>query len=126
MKYLTSGTQTYRHSNDDQRVKHSLGRLDTQTPSSRVLEQENVISTFKLPRTVCSVARIKLIETVPREQTIQILSNNIITIAFIHKQGGSTQQLDEIVKPVHQEAIDMNVSLVASYLSVVRNWKADQ
>ena len=59
-------------------------------------------------------------------KTMQILSDNITTIAFINKQGGSTQQLDDIVKLVHQEAIDMNVSLVASYLSGVRNWKADQ
>ena len=122
MEQIRCQTQTYRHSNDDRRVKH----LDTQTPSSRVLEQENVISTFKLPRTVCSVARNKLIETVHREQNH---ANTLQQYHYhsIHKQaGGSTQQLDEIVKPVHQEAIDMNVSLVASYLSGVQNWKADQ
>ena len=50
-------------------------------------------------------------------KTMQILSDNITPIAFINKQGGSTQQLDEIVKLVHQEAIDMNVSLVASHIS---------
>ena len=59
-------------------------------------------------------------------KTVQVLSDNITTIAFINKQGGSTQMLDEIAKLIHQEAIDMNVKLVASYLSGIRNWRADQ
>ena len=87
MERIRCRTQTYRHSNDNRRVNHSLGRLDTQTPSSRVLEQENVISTFKLPRTVCSVARIKLIETVHREQN-HANTHQQYHYHSIHKQAG--------------------------------------
>lgn len=59
-------------------------------------------------------------------KTVQVLSDNVTTVAFINNMGGPSQPLNEIARLIHQEAINMNVKIVASYLAGPRNWKADQ
>ena len=81
-------------------------------------------STFKLLRTVGP--GLILLKRFIENKTVQGLSDNITTIAFINKQGGSNRMLNKIAKLIHQETIDMNLNLVASYLSGIRNCKADQ
>ena len=59
-------------------------------------------------------------------KTVQVMSDNITTVALINKMGGAIQSLDQVARAIHVEAMDMNVKLVASYLSGVKNWHADQ
>ena len=61
-----------------------------------------------------------------KNKTVQICSDNITTVAFINHMGGSTKELDMIARQIHQQAINMNTKIVASYISGVKNWQADQ
>ena len=61
-----------------------------------------------------------------KNKTVQICSDNITTVAFINHMGGSTKELDMIARQIHQQAINMNTKIVASYISAVKNWQADQ
>ena len=88
--------------------------------------QENVISTFKLPQTVCSVARINLIETVPREQNH---ANTLRQYHYhsIHKQAGwfnSTIGLNSETCTSRSNRHECITGGLISFGS--RNWKADQ
>ena len=61
-----------------------------------------------------------------QNKTVQICSDNITTVAFINHMGGSTKELDMVARQIHQQAINMNTKIVASYISGVKNWQADQ
>ncbi|MEW8544182.1 MAG: reverse transcriptase domain-containing protein [Candidatus Thiodiazotropha sp.] len=61
-----------------------------------------------------------------QNKTIQICSDNISTIAFINHMGGASKELDSMARLIHQQALDMNAKIVASYVSGERNWRADQ
>ena len=61
-----------------------------------------------------------------QNKMVQICSDNIMTGAFINHLGGSTKELDMIAHQIHQQAINMNMKNVASYISGVKNWQADQ
>ena len=61
-----------------------------------------------------------------RNKTVQICSDNITTIAFINQMGGSIKELDLVARQIHQQAIDMNTKIIATYISGVQNWQADQ
>ncbi|WAR12344.1 hypothetical protein MAR_026524, partial [Mya arenaria] len=56
---------------------------------------------------------------------IQVLSDNITTVAFLNGMGGSVTSLDKIVRTIHLEAIECNIHLSARYISGRKNWKAD-
>lgn len=61
-----------------------------------------------------------------QNKTIQICSDNISTIAFINHMGGASKELDSMARLIHQQALDMNAKIIASYVSGTRNWRADQ
>ena len=63
-----------------------------------------------------------------QNKTVQIFSDNITTVAFINHMGGSTKELDMVARQIHQQAMKLNINtkIVASYISGVKNWQADQ
>lgn len=60
-----------------------------------------------------------------QHKTVQICSDNITTVAFINHMGGSTKDLDMVARHIHQQALDMNTKIIASYISGGQNWRAD-
>lgn len=60
-----------------------------------------------------------------KDKKVQILSDNVTTVAFINGMGGSVAELDFIARSIHLEALEINVTLSAKYLSGPQNWQAD-
>ena len=60
-----------------------------------------------------------------QNQNIQIMSDNITTVAMINGMGGSVPELDAIARAIYLEAIKANIHLQAKYISGKNNWKAD-
>lgn len=59
-------------------------------------------------------------------KTVQVLSDNVTTVAFLNNMGGSTPDLDQVARKIQVMAMENGIKLVATYLSGVENWKADQ
>ena len=60
-----------------------------------------------------------------RNKTVQILSDNITTVAYINHMGGPMDDLTNIAKLIWAEAIQNNITLVAKHLSGRLNTQAD-
>jgi len=60
-----------------------------------------------------------------KNKRVQVLSDNITTVAFINGMGGSTQKLDVISRALHVDAINGGIHLTAKFISGRNNWKAD-
>ena len=58
-------------------------------------------------------------------KTINILSDNITTIAYINHMGGPMDELTNIAKLIWAEAIQHNITIVAKHLSGRLNTQAD-
>ena len=58
-------------------------------------------------------------------KTVQILSDNITTVAYINHMGGTVVELTEIAKLIWAEAIQNNITIVARHLSGKLNTQAD-
>ena len=58
-------------------------------------------------------------------KNVQVLSDNITTVAFVNNRGGSTLELDMIAREIHIVSWENNITLSAKYLSGINNWKAD-
>ena len=60
-----------------------------------------------------------------KSQQVQILSDNVTTVAMINGMGGSSVQLDMVARLIHIEAMEANIMLSAKYLPGTLNWRAD-
>lgn len=60
-----------------------------------------------------------------RNKQVQILSDNVTTVAMINGMGGASVQLDSVARSIHLEAMEANIGLTAKYLSGAMNWQAD-
>ena len=60
-----------------------------------------------------------------RNKQVQVLSDNVTTVAMISGMGGSSVQLDSVARSIHLEAMEANIGLTAKYLSGIQNWRAD-
>lgn len=60
-----------------------------------------------------------------RNRSIQVLSDNVTTVAMINGMGGSVASLDTIARSIHIVAMEENIKLQAKYLSGTKNWRAD-
>ena len=60
-----------------------------------------------------------------KNQKVQILSDNVTTVAMINGMGGSSVQLDIVARTIHIEALEANITLSAKYLAGTLNWRAD-
>ena len=60
-----------------------------------------------------------------RGHQVQVLSDNVTTVAMINGMGGSSVQLDMIARTIHIEAMEANITLSAKYLAGSLNWRAD-
>jgi len=58
-------------------------------------------------------------------RSIQVLSDNVTTVAMITGMGGSIASLDAIARSIHIVAMEANIKLQAKYLSGTQNWRAD-
>ena len=58
-------------------------------------------------------------------QQVQVLSDNVTTVAMINGMGGSSVQLDMVARSIHIEAMEANITLSAKYLAGTLNWRAD-
>ena len=58
-------------------------------------------------------------------KTIQILSDNITTVAYINHMGGPMEELTDVAKQIWAEAIQHNITVVAKHLSGKLNSQAD-
>ena len=56
-----------------------------------------------------------------RDRTINILSDNITTVAYVNHMGGSVSELTEIAKLIWAEAIRYNVTIIAKHISGKKN-----
>ena len=59
-------------------------------------------------------------------KTIQVLSDNITTVAYINHMGGPVKELTEIAKLIWAESIMHNITIVARHLSGKLNTQADR
>ena len=60
-----------------------------------------------------------------RNKQVQVLSDNVTTVAMISGMGGSSVQLDSVARSIHLEAMEANIGLTTKYLSGIQNWRAD-
>jgi len=60
-----------------------------------------------------------------KNQVVQVLSDNITTVAYISHLGGPSAELSQLARAVWAEAIDLNVELRAKHLAGVENVHAD-
>ena len=58
-------------------------------------------------------------------QQVQVLSDNVTTVAMINGMGGSSVQLDMVARSIQIEAMEANITLSAKYLAGTLNWRAD-
>ena len=58
-------------------------------------------------------------------KTIQILSDNVTTVAYINHMGGPMEELTDIAKLIWAEAVQYNITIVARHLSGKLNTLAD-
>ena len=58
-------------------------------------------------------------------KTIQILSDNVTTVAYINHMGGPIEELTDIAKLIWAEAVQYNITIVARHLSGKLNTLAD-
>lgn len=58
-------------------------------------------------------------------KTIQIRSDNITTVAYLNKMGGSRKELNDIATAIWAEAINNQVSIVCSHIAGKDNCGAD-
>ena len=58
-------------------------------------------------------------------KSIQILSDNVTTVAYINHMGGPIGQLTDIAKLIWREAISNNITIIARHLSGRLNSQAD-
>lgn len=61
----------------------------------------------------------------PRNQTIQILSDNVTTVAYLNHMGGPSLKLTEIAKAIWSECLKNKIMLVARHLPGKYNVTAD-
>ena len=69
---------------------------------------------------------IKAMLPLLRNKTIQILSDNITTVAYVNHMGGPMSQLVEISKSIWKIALEHNISITARHLSGKSNTRADE
>ncbi len=60
-----------------------------------------------------------------QNKSVQILSDNVTTIAYINHLGGPFKDLDIVMRAIWSEAYNLNVKLSAKHLPGVQNWLAD-
>ena len=58
-------------------------------------------------------------------QQVQVLSDNVTTVAMINVMGDSYVQLDMEARSIHIEAMEANITLSANYPAGSLNWRAD-
>ena len=68
---------------------------------------------------------MKALKTDIAGKVIQVLSDNISTVANINFQGGQSQQLTDVATLIWSEALGNNVTLTAKYLAGYLNYEAD-
>ena len=61
-----------------------------------------------------------------QNKNIQVLSDNITTVAYINHMGGPIKQLTNIAKDIWKEAIHSNITITARYLAGKENIQADR
>ena len=77
-------------------------------------------------REMCAVLlSLKAFRPVLQGKTIQILSDNITTVAYINHMGGPVQELTNIAKAIWKEVVSNNTTIVARHLSGRLNTQAD-
>ena len=60
-----------------------------------------------------------------KNKTVQILSDNVTTVAFINHLGGNVTQLTELAKAIWALAFQHNINLIAKHLPGILNSHAD-
>ena len=60
-----------------------------------------------------------------RGKVVQILSDNVTTVAFINHMGGSVKELDTVMRNIYYLACHLNVTLKATHLAGKLNVQAD-
>jgi hypothetical protein len=60
-----------------------------------------------------------------KNKTIQILSDNITTIAYLNHMGGPVIELTQLAKAIWAECLDNNVMIYARHLPGRSNVEAD-
>lgn len=68
---------------------------------------------------------MKAFKTDIKEKVVQVLTDNIMTVANVNFQGGQSADLTGIVSVIWSEALTNNVTLTAKYLARVENIHAD-
>lgn len=68
---------------------------------------------------------MKAFKTDIKENVVQVLTDNILTVVNINCQGGQSADLTAIVSVIWSEALANNVTLTAKYLARVENTHAD-
>ena len=68
---------------------------------------------------------MKALKTDIAGKVIQVLNDNISTVANINFQGGQRQQLTDVATLIWSEALGNNVTLTAKYLAGYLNYEAD-
>ena len=64
--------------------------------------------------------------TTLKSKHVQILSDNVTTIAYINRLGGSVQHMSDLMTTIWGYARSLDISLSARHLSGVPNFRADE
>ena len=59
-------------------------------------------------------------------KTVQILSDNIVTVAYVNHLGGPCQDLSNLAKSIWSEAFQLDTVIIAKYLAGCQNTAADR
>ena len=57
---------------------------------------------------------------------VQIFSDNITTVAYINHLGGSSPELDHLMRSIWMTAHETDVTLCGKYLQGQHNWQVDR
>ena len=60
-----------------------------------------------------------------QNQRVQILSDNVTTVAYINRLGGAVKDFHCVMRAIWCKANHSNISLTAGYLSGPENWRAN-
>ena len=85
--------------------------MDRLSESSGVLEPSPGVLQFKLPRTVSSIYGVDVVQNnFKKNKHVQILSDNIMVVAFVNEFGGASTELDCLARDIHLMAIENKIT----------------
>ncbi|KAL5018389.1 hypothetical protein ScPMuIL_004111 [Solemya velum] len=101
------------------------GAVLEQKEARGLWNQEMSLEHSNVRKMMAVLLALKSFRSQVHNKVVQLLSDNISTVAYIHYQGGSSVRLTQLATAIWAELIDNKVSLVAKHIAGSQNVHSD-